>query len=389
MPQDPIVPNAPQGETSSTPPTPPPPGGALDLSKILLPKKPAPGASLDSASRINAGALLDAEQSATLPTPPKPAPPPPEPKKDPSVVKAVQTFQTDIQDMVGKQNASVVSIAAAEAERRAKQASVQVPVSEPREWISTLIKTLAILGGVLLLLGAGAAVYLVTRPAPSVTIAPEAQAPFITVDQTLGFSVPLDSFKRTTGMAALEAQRQKINLSLGLMARIYLTIAPSTEGGINAPLPVSQLFPVLAPNAPDSLVRALDPYEYLLGIHSYDENQAFLILKATSYEQAFSGILEWEPLMRQDLLPLFKRTPPVHAVSSTATTTATSSVSVALKFVDRIIENHDTRTLETNSGDILLLWAFIDRTTLVIATNEATFREILSRHKNFPVLPLP
>jgi hypothetical protein len=89
------------------------------------------------------------------------------------------------------------------------------------------------------------------------------------------------------------------------------------------------------------------------------------------------------------LLPLFKRTPPVHTTASNATTTATSTVSVALKFTDRIIENHDTRALETNLGDIVLLWTFLDRSTLVITTNEATLREILSRHKNFPILPLP
>jgi hypothetical protein len=37
----------------------------------------------------------------------------------------------------------------------------------------------------------------------------------------------------------------------------------------------------------------------------------------------------------------------------------------------------------------LLLWGFINRNTLVITTNEATMREVISRLKNAPIVPTP
>jgi hypothetical protein len=352
----------------------------LDLGNILLPKKPTPGGSLDSASRGDAGELLKRETAATLPVPPKPAPPS-APKKDEPVVKALETYQGDIEEVVGKQNTSMVSIAAAEATRRAQAA---LPATEPRKWVSQTVNMVLIGGGIILLVGAALAVWYVARPAPSVSIAPDAPAPFLFVDQTYGFSVPLSSFKRSTAMNALEAQREKIALSLGLVGRIYLAIPPTTEGGTATPLSVAQLLQVLAPNAPDLLLRSIDPYEYLLGVHSYDVNQAFLILRTQSYEQTFSGMLNWEPNMRQDLNPLFSRTPSPHQGNENADLTAAQN-----KFVDRIVENHDTRVIENPYGDILLLWGFVDRNTLVITTNEATFREIISRLKTTPVVPLP
>ena len=40
-------------------------------------------------------------------------------------------------------------------------------------------------------------------------------------------------------------------------------------------------------------------------------------------------------------------------------------------------------------GDILMLWTFLDRTTIVIATNESTLREIISRLSQASLISLP
>ncbi len=398
MPQDQNAQPGPQGETNPTvPPTPPisppvpeKPAGGFDLGKILLPKKPLEaGKTPDTGVRVNAGVLLEREQNATLPMQPKPAPliPPVSPKDD-TVVKAVETYQGDIEKLVQKKNVSVVSMAAAEEKRRANTTQGEPEV--PRPWLSTLSKTAMIIGGIGLLAGAGLAIFFVTKPAPSVIIETDAPAPFIYVDETFGFNVPLGSFKRAAAMAALEGQRQQIQLSLGLIARIYLAIPPTTPGGSNTPLSVAQLLAVLAPNVPAALLRAVDPYEYLLGVHSYDGNQAFLILKTTSYEQTFSGMLQWEQFMRQDLAPLFSRRAQVQIQQdvNASSTTPTPDI-IQTGFIDRIIENHDVRAVQDINGEISILWSFVDRNTLVITTNEATLREITSRLKGAPIVPLP
>jgi hypothetical protein len=114
-------------------------------------------------------------------------------------------------------------------------------------------------------------------------------------------------------------------------------------------------------------------------------------------------MLEWERTMQNDLSPLFKRIPPTHANTSTSvdTTIASSSASTTstipateepfgpAAFVDKIVENHDARAVLNSDGEILLLWTFIDRYTLVITTNEYTLREVVSRLANAPVVSIP
>jgi hypothetical protein len=199
-------------------------------------------------------------------------------------------------------------------------------------------------------------------------------------------------------MSALNDEKGRVSLSLGLIERFYLAAASSSASSLPQ-LSAQNVLALVAPSAPDALARSLDPAQYIFGVHAYDDNQAFLIFKTSSYEQAFSGMLAWEPSMQKDLAPLFTRTPELHiqtnpaASSTAATSTATSAPQapavLPTGFQDAIIENHDARVIENASGDILLLWTFLDRNTLVIATNEATLREIISRLKNAPVVPLP
>src|SRR4051812_26711834 len=94
--------------------------GHIDLTKVLLPKKEGTP-SVDSAQRINAGVLFDQEQNAALPEVPKPAAPTPDQTPEPTLVKPLQTYQGDIESLVGKAQVSVVSIAAAEADKRAAE----------------------------------------------------------------------------------------------------------------------------------------------------------------------------------------------------------------------------------------------------------------------------
>ena len=58
-------------------------------------------------------------------------------------------------------------------------------------------------------------------------------------------------------------------------------------------------------------------------------------------------------------------------------------------FLDQIVENHDARVALNAQSDILLLWTFLDRSTIVITTNDATLREVISRLSQASILSLP
>lgn len=343
-------------------------------------------------------------------------PPSPKTSVEPSIVKPLQTYQGDIASLVDEKNISVVSIAAAEANRRGAKPlqTDQAPLNQEGE--RRLGKTpLVAAGCIMLAAAAGVGFYIYARMQP---VEPDAraQAPFMLVDDVLTVEVrPGDS--RGEYLRALVAARNQVSLSLGLMARL-LVVKPSVAGdGSVQEVGAPEFLQALAPNVPAELVRTLEP-QMLLGVHSYDENQAFMILKADSYETAYAGLLAWEVSMRSDLAPLFTRTPAVRprppvsdpvaplnasgtvATTTTATTTAAATTSPAGSaapapsffqgnFIDHVVENRDSRAVLNEDGDVLLLWTFLDRSTVVVATNASTLREVISRLSQASAVSLP
>ncbi|HEY4501918.1 MAG TPA: hypothetical protein VJJ20_02530 [Candidatus Paceibacterota bacterium] len=395
----------------------------IDLSKVLLPKKDAP--SVDSARRINAGVLFEQERTATLPEPPKPeaAPVLAPQKQEPSLVKPLQTYQGDIESVVGEKNISVVSIAAAEADRRgmSKLQDSATPLNQEtgRPWLRKLLMVGA---GVVLLCvagGIGFYIYLAFQP---VSVAQQSPAPFILVDDTKTVEIS-GSDTRSSIMQTLSAMRSGVELALGLVARIQV-VKQDALGALQE-VSAPEFLQTLAPRIPPELVRTLLP-QMLLGVHSYDENQAFMLIKADSYETAYSAMLAWEATIQADLSPLFVRTPAVRArtdlppvlpaaTSSASSTSATSSLQATTtsaasttpiststpaaipsatpfvqgSFVDQVVANRDARVVLGPEGDILLLWVFLDRSTILITTNDATLREVISRLSQASILSLP
>jgi hypothetical protein len=381
---------------------------------------------IDSAGRVNAATLLEQEQSATLQKPGQQKPvPAPQPKKEETLVRPLETYRGAIEQAVQKKNISVVSIAADEAKRREQtSSSAPKPAVGPHDLGFTIA---AIAGGMLLLAGAAALLtFILIGPQADAPVAPATPpAAFIAVDETRVLVIPAAQWRRDTLMGELGYARETTTLSLGLMARLYLAIATSSNT-LPPSASVGEFLGTVAPNVSGELLRSLSG-EYTLGVHSFDSNQAFLILGVEGYEAAYAGMLDWELAMPNELAPLFTRTPrpripeetlappepaPVVSFATTTEQTATSTASGSsqattttasstipqipqavpdffrTQFVDRIVENHDARVVQDENGDILLLWTFLDRQTLVITTNEYTLREIISRRARPPVITI-
>ncbi len=385
----------PQQDPQDATPKVPTPKDPFDLGSILLPKKETPGQTPQSAQRVNAGALLEQEQSATLkePTPPDATPAPaqapitPEPAKpEESSVKPLQTYRGDIESVVQDKNISVLSIATAEAERRGSQPIEGSSPAAPTPGRGSFVKTAGLYTlGLLLIAGAsGALAYIIERPTSVAT--PQAVAtPFIAVDETKEITIS-PATTRASLMASLSAAKDASALALGLISRLLVTTASSTASGQLDAVDAQTFFALVAPNIPPALLRTVRP-TYLLGVHIYSNNAPFLIMSVDSYEQAYAGMIAWEPYMKQDLAPLFNTPAPIHIPEQgiASSTPNPDSQFIQTGFIDSIVENHDARVIQNNTRDISLLWTFLDRNTLVIATNPTTVREIISRIKEAPV----
>jgi hypothetical protein len=333
-------------------------------------------------------------------------------------VAPLQTFQGDIASAVGDKGVSVVSIAAAEANRRGTQPVSQDAQLGTTSTPHTLRGILFTVLGLLLIGGAsGVLIYAILSNAP-LPAQEVGSAPFIAIDGIGKVSVPASVEGRYL-IQQLTSAKNSVSLSVGLVAQLYIEQTSTSTDGPPTFMTAQRLLTLLAPDIPSTLLRDISPV-YLLGVHSSAVNEPFLILKVDSYEQAYAGMLTWEKTMKQDLSPLFSYTPPPNAASgnslpispafasSTSTTTASSTITTSSStpstasstiatsstpiapaqfgFADAIVENHDARVTQDQYGSVNFLWTFLDRQTLLITTNPLTLHEIISRLRQAPLI---
>lgn len=122
---------------------------------------------------------------------------------------------------------------------------------------------------------------------------------------------------------------------------------------------------------PASLNRSLQD-EFMAGIYGEKEGGSFfLILKENDYGIAFRDMLEWEPGLFQEMRSIMPET-----------SLATTSNPV---FKDFIFSNKDTRVVFDDTGQVSLIYAFLDKNTILIAESETALKAVVDSYlvKNF------
>lgn len=298
-------------------------------------------------------------------TPPRPTEVPPvrpqqpqpaakaEPMNDPSI-KPLRTFKSDAEEAVKYQNVSTIDIAVAEQKRREARNKVEVKEKKPAS-----PGTFILVAVVVILLIAGGWYYWFISSQDTVEPTPIPATVKTIVPSSKGSTVYLEP--NSNPLILISSKLAASNAGLG---NIY-TIIPTNSATSTAFAPIAQVF--RSTKIPDRLKRSLSD-TYMIGTYTYDANSPFIIVKNTFFQNAFSGMLDWEKTMRADLLPLIQVAHPKE------TAIATSTV-----FADTVVSNTDTRALKNEEGDFILLYAFADKDTIVIATNTSTLKYILDR----------
>lgn len=292
-----------------------------------------------------------AERSTTThsPTPPKQ-----------TGLRPIRTYESDVAEYVQVGNMSVSKIALAEQTRRNRTDQI---VRTDATQSSANNKVIAISISVLLFLAAGSIVaYLFlgkTEDTPaSIRVGTTQVKTIILADVQKELDTTI--IEPTRFREVLINERKNSSLPLG---KILTPFATRKEGQATVLVPVDAFMDMTGLRVGAQLSRSLDP-EFMFGIHSYDGNQPFLILKTRSYASAFTGMLEWENRLGDDLRDLFFDLPVGTPLSTLWT--------------DTVFENKDLRILR-DGNKTRLLYSLIDKNTIVITTNEQTFKEILSR----------
>ncbi len=124
----------------------------------------------------------------------------------------------------------------------------------------------------------------------------------------------------------------------------------------------SKFLEILEIKPPANFSQSLDG-NFTLGIYYLKKNSPFLVFKISSFDLGFSGALNWEKKMANDLKDIL----------------LVKNIGLSRQFQDKIIKNRDARILYDADNNPILMYAFINKKYLVIAADADTFEEIMKR----------
>jgi len=150
-----------------------------------------------------------------------------------------------------------------------------------------------------------------------------------------------------------------------VFANIYPTLNISGE---IKPATVEQILNILSLQAPGTFTRAITD----MSIGLYQNKEPFIVLKVTSFDAAFSGMLSWEKTMSGDLAPFFG-TPVLGTFDSRARTETQISEPF---FVDTIISNNDTRILVDEARSERIIYSFLNKNTILITSSREALKAV-------------
>lgn len=257
----------------------------------------------------------------------------------------IRTYAADMSRAIQSRGETLTSIVAAQQEAGARFKEQETKPLSPQ-------RMRLLVGGALafLVVGVGLVVFaVVSRDQSNVSSEYEIPQGIIFANSTHELLIERDELV----IPSFAEERRSASLSLGEIERII----PFRN---EVPIPPQELATLLGLPAP--LTREV--VEIMVGIHSFDRNQPFIIIRTNAYERSFNALLEWEKDAGRTLGIFFK---PVYAESSFAP---------ALTFTDDVIRNVDVRKSQEAWP---ILYTFPERTLLIITTNEFTLREIMSR----------
>lgn len=317
-------------------------------------------------------------------------------KKDNGDAQTVRTYQSDIANTIKNDNVSMIKVALSEKKRQERRGQLDNTLSDDSNKnlyivIGATIAFLVIAGLV------GGFIYLQSKnKTENIQAEQQKVQPLLFTESTSVLNI--NEFKPEDLFKILEKDKEAV-MELGDMKSIVISTGSSTE---ERQLTTEEFFFLIGARTPDVLLRALNS-NFLLGVYAFTPREMFAVFKVNSYDAAFAGMFEWEPSIESDVGNIFinkkeRVNIDIGALSSVKDTTsnevstndtqpASTSTSQTSpfgvfsqrKFVDRILSNKDARVLVDTDGKESMIYTFLDKETLVIATSEKSLKEIIFR----------
>lgn len=280
------------------------------------------------------------------------------------VASPIRTLKADMENLIKTNNISLVSIAIKEEEKRKRELESK-NIGSKTNLTLIIVSTLLILGAIAI----GVYLYLNKNgmlPSIPDIISPGRNQPkgIIPTEKTKEVDITGKLSDEVISRVIRDEIRYPEDLLVGNTENLLLT--KKVEGKTHY-LTLPEFFTVIQANPPGELARSLSP-EFMFVALSSTENSGFIIMTTESYNSAFAGLLAWEKRgMVKDLYQVLTTVKPEQELLSKP-------------FEDLTIKNIGTRILRDKSGNIRIVYAFLDATkTIVIAGGREAFLDALSR----------
>lgn len=215
--------------------------------------------------------------------------------------KALRTYETDVMDVLAHKNISAASMALAENKKSGQPATISTK-KEPSESSHIIVKALIALASLALIGGGGFGAYYLYMMSPLAPVA-QAPAPQPQVEKALvpadsSVFVPIDQLSYENARASIIAEIGKAQTPKTIKEIIPTRTA--SDGSIMR-VPGPDMLAIADVGAPDILSRSITS-PWMLGVYadSKGNKSVFIVATTNFFQNAFSGMLQWESAMPEN-----------------------------------------------------------------------------------------
>ena len=169
-----------------------------------------------------------------------------------------------------------------------------------------------------------------------------------------------------------EFLEQLTNTSVPVKNAVSLLRPRINLSGTTSTAPTVTVLQLLNLKWPGSFTRSIETINF----GRYD-GRSFIVLRVTSFDAGFSGLLESESSLIADFYPLFG-TPVAGTFDPSLRTLGGVGEAV---FVDSTVKNHDVRILRDELQKERLVYGFVNRNTILITTDSTAFAAVADKIK--------
>ncbi|MDB5259592.1 MAG: protein of unknown function with transrane region [Candidatus Taylorbacteria bacterium] len=355
-----------------------------------IPSTPAPAAPTSSFPKIFSMSSLRSEKPAPIQqnaglkdgvpaaagTPAQSAQPVAPQMPKPELV--IRTFQSDTVQAIQQKHTSVATIALSESMR--KNGSAIISNEPSKHYLKKALFALCSL----ILLGGGAfgAYYLYLKSPLGQTTPKTAQQDMLPsiVSPDIQKIIDVTDISSKGIVSSVRQTAESTKLQQGQMMEMILATKVTAADKTQKMQKVTgkDILAQFELTPPDIFARSVTP-QWMLGEYQDETGKVpFIILTNDFFQNAYAGMIKWEPSIVDDMSSIFKYPAPPQGGTG-STTDIASFFNIRGKFEDATIKNKDVRIFRNESGQTLLMYSFIDKNVLVITTGGNAIRNIVER----------